>query len=66
MDARTIIAQRSGGGTRCYHRGYDGVVGRSSRVAKTKRLATEAVQAALDERQHGGVEITPSSGPVVA
>ena len=51
---------------RCYHRGHDGVVGEISRVAKTKRLATDAVEAALNERQHEGVEITPNSRIVVA
>jgi len=31
---------------RCYQRGYDGVIGEISRVARTKRLAIEAVEAA--------------------
>ncbi len=46
---------------RCYHRGWDGVVGEISRVAKTKRLATEAVEAALAERGNTDMEIRSTS-----
>ncbi|WP_203816101.1 hypothetical protein [Paractinoplanes ferrugineus] len=43
---------------RCYHRGYDGMVGEISRFASTKRAATQAVETALAERERGHVEMT--------
>lgn len=51
---------------RCYHRGYDGVMGEISRVARTKRLAIEAVEAALEERERGHVEMTSGTKLVTA
>ncbi|MEV6304994.1 site-specific integrase [Actinoplanes sp. NPDC051861] len=43
---------------RCSYRGHDGLIGELSRFAKTKRLATEALDKALTERQNAGVEMT--------
>lgn len=46
---------------RCTVRGYDGMIGELSRVAKTKRLATEALEKALTERHNVGAEMTSST-----
>lgn len=43
---------------RCSYRGHDGLIGELSRFAKTKRLATEALDKALAERHNAGVEMT--------
>jgi integrase len=43
---------------RCSYRGHDGLISELSRFAKTKRLATEALDKALAERQNSGVEMT--------
>src|SRR5690349_8331047 len=51
---------------RCYHRGYDGVMGEISRVARTKRLAVEAVEAALEAQERGHVEMTSGMQLVAA
>lgn len=51
---------------RCYYRGYDGIIGEISRVARTKRLAIKAVEEALAERDNDGVEVTASTKLVTA